>query len=72
MQSPTSENIVFCILLDDRELGISFASADDAEAAAHGLFQYGYKEIDIVDHFSGRVVRHVVHLPAAGNRKRPH
>jgi hypothetical protein len=64
MQSPRSENTVFCILLDNRELGISFASADEAEAAAHGLFQYGYKEIDIVDLFSHLVVRHVIHLRA--------
>jgi hypothetical protein len=50
--------------LDDRELGISFASADEAEVAAHGLFQYGYKKIEIVDLFSGLVVRHVTHLLA--------
>jgi hypothetical protein len=64
MQSPKSENTVFCILLDDRELGISFTSADEAEAAAHGLFQYGYKEIEIVDLFSGLIVRHVIPLRA--------
>jgi hypothetical protein len=38
MQSPKSENTVFCILLDDRELDISFASADEAEVTAQGLF----------------------------------
>ena len=62
MQSPKSKNTIFCIRLDDRELGINFASADKAEVAAHGLFQYGYKEIEIVDLFSGLVVRHVTHL----------
>jgi hypothetical protein len=62
MQLPTSESTVFRIRLDDRELGISFASVNEAEAAAHGLFQYGYKEIEIVDFVSGLVVRHVTHL----------
>ena len=74
MPSPKSENTVFRILLDDRELGISFASADAAEAAAHGLFQYGYQEIGIVDLFSGLVVRHVTHLRPTQPilSKRPH
>jgi hypothetical protein len=64
MQIPKSENTVFCIRLDHRDLGISFPSADEAEAVAGGLFVYGYKEIEIVDHFSGRVVKHVVPRPA--------
>jgi hypothetical protein len=70
MQSPKSKNTIFCIRLDDRELGMSFASADEAEVAAHGLFQYGYKKIEIVDLFSGLVVRHVTTLTGdAGNRR---
>jgi hypothetical protein len=60
MQSPKFKNSVFCIRLDERDLGISFTSADEAEAAARGLFQHGYKEIEIVDLFSGVVVRRVI------------
>jgi hypothetical protein len=60
MESPKSENTLFCIRLDRRDLGISFPSVDEAEVVAGGLFVHGYKEIEIVDRFSGIVVKHVV------------
>jgi hypothetical protein len=46
--------------MDRRDLGISFPSVDEAEVVAGGLFVHGYKEIEIVDRFSGIVVKHVV------------
>jgi hypothetical protein len=57
MLPPKPENIVFGIRADGKVMNIGLPSVAEAERAASGLFQHGYKRVEIIDRVSGRVVK---------------
>ena len=57
MLPPKPENTVFGIRADGKVMEPGFSSADIAEGAARGLFQHGYRNVEIIDLVSHRVVK---------------
>jgi hypothetical protein len=54
----------FGIRVDGRDAGISFSTVADAEGGAHRLSAQGYKQVDIFERLSGRVVEYVSPRPS--------
>ena len=54
---PKPTNTVFGIRADGKVMAPGFTSAAEAEAAAQGLFEQGYRRVEIVDRVSGNVVK---------------
>jgi hypothetical protein len=54
---PKPENVVFGIRADGKVMSPGLPSAAEAEEMARGLFEHGYKRVDVIDRASGRLVK---------------
>jgi hypothetical protein len=56
-------NTVFGIRADGQLMNIGLPSVAEAEAAGSGLFEKGYRRVEIVDRVTGRVVKRLTPRP---------